>query len=158
MGLDVAYVALDAPTKVERVVSTRFNEWDPALSPDGRWVAYATNETGRNEVIVTDFPSASQRWPASRSGGEVPSWRADGRELYFVGPGGLNASPVFERAGTLDIGVPEVLPIPVEPNRWGNRLRVTSFDGRRFLVLRFLPEEAPEPLRLVRGWRQLLER
>ena len=71
-GFDLAYVALAEPSKIVRITTSPFDEISPALSPDGRWIAYSSNETGTFEVFVSDFPAATRRWQVSRSGGSLP--------------------------------------------------------------------------------------
>ena len=66
------------------VVSDRFNEWYPAVSRDGRWLAYVSNETGRDEVFVRPFPNVNTgKWQISNEGGVEPVWAHNGRELFF---------------------------------------------------------------------------
>jgi Tol biopolymer transport system component len=154
-GFDVAFVRLGEAAKVEKIVSTPFDEASPTVSPDGRWLAFQSNETGNLEVYVTDFPSGTRKWQVSRGGGRRPSWRDDGRELYFVGSDRLGAvavagGPLFENS-------------PPQPLPFGDAAvtgpvgGVPSPDGKRFLIRRYASEEAPEPLRLVRSWRALLD-
>ena len=76
------------------VANTPFEEITGEFSPDGRWVAYETNESGRFEIVVQPFPNPTGKWQVSTSGGMRPRWRADGRELYFVAlDGKLMAAP-----------------------------------------------------------------
>ena len=63
-----------------------FNEDDARCSPDGRWLAYSSDETGRREIYVTSFPKPGARWPVSTSGGTQPRWRRDGTELFYLAP------------------------------------------------------------------------
>ena len=64
-----------------------FDQTAAQFSPDGRWVAYASNESGRDEIYVRPFPSSAQSvWQISQNGGNQPRWRADGRELFFITP------------------------------------------------------------------------
>ena len=155
-GFDVAYLAVADPSKIVRVTTSRFDEVDPALSPNGRWIAYSSNETGRNEIFVSDFPTAARKWQVSRSGGEVPTWRSDSSELYFTGPEGVTAVSVSERTGALDFGAPERLPFSRDAFRLFFGVR--SPDGKRFLVERFDSEAFTEPIRLIRSWRKLVEK
>ncbi len=70
----------------EPLFQTPLSENWAAFSPDGRWIAYSSTDTGRAEVYVTPFPVTGQRWQASSGGGSAARWRDDGRELYFVSP------------------------------------------------------------------------
>ncbi len=101
-GFDVAYVAVADPSKITRFTTSRFDEQAAALSPDGRWIAYESYETRRAEVFVCDFPKGARKWQASSSGGGRPTWRSDGRELYFTGPEGAMAASVTRELARLD--------------------------------------------------------
>jgi Tol biopolymer transport system component len=155
-GFDVVYLPTSEPSQPVRFTTSRFSERDPALSPDGRWIAYQSNETGRDEVFASDFPKGSRRWQVSTSGGTSPVWRSDGRELYFPGPDGAMAVAVSERGAALEFGPPEHLPFPTDALALD--LGVRSPDGKRFLVVRYTSEDFVEPIRLLRNWRLLLER
>ena len=67
------------------------------VSPDGKWLAYASGQTGRGEVYVTPFPTGDGKWLVSSNGGSQPRWRADGRELFYLtsGTGTHNIKPVY---------------------------------------------------------------
>ena len=58
------------------------------FSPDGRWIAYASNEPGNLEIYVASFPEVNGKWQVSTAGGQEPRWRHDGKELFFVSPEG----------------------------------------------------------------------
>lgn len=68
--------------KATRFPGTPFNEMPTSLSPDGRWIAYRTNETGRNEIYIQSFPASGRKWQISLNGGSRPLWRPDGQELF----------------------------------------------------------------------------
>jgi Tol biopolymer transport system component len=83
---DVLALPLDRGTgKPRPVLQTQFTEIQPALSPDGRWLAYTSNESGRTEVYVQRYPAPGPKIRISIDGGQSPAWRADGRELFFRG-------------------------------------------------------------------------
>ena len=91
------------------------------LSPDGRWIAYATNRMGRFEVEVRTFPTTGPAHPVSTQGGGYPRWRADGRELYFVSATSRIMAVAFAPETPPTIGKPEELfevQVPVHPNRF----------------------------------------
>jgi dipeptidyl aminopeptidase/acylaminoacyl peptidase len=76
-------------------LQTQFNETRGQFSPDGRWVAYASDESGKFEVYVQPFPASGGKWQISASGGDLPRWRKDGKELYYIAADGkLTAVPV----------------------------------------------------------------
>ena len=76
------------------------------FSPDGRWVAFETNESGRIEVVVQSFPEPFGRWPVSTRGGMWPRWSADGKELYFVVDGKMMASTIHASGSSFEAGTP----------------------------------------------------
>jgi len=89
-GYDLWTVALDLsdpdhpkPDRPELFLHTPSNERYPAVSPDGRWIAYQSDESGRNEVDVRPFPGPGGKWQISNAGGQLPVWSHDGRELFF---------------------------------------------------------------------------
>jgi eukaryotic-like serine/threonine-protein kinase len=81
-------------TTLAPLLATRANETEPALSPDGRWLAYVSDETGRAEVYVQPYPKLDGRWPISTTGGREPVWSRDGRRLYYRAGGKLMAVEV----------------------------------------------------------------
>jgi len=87
--LDVWALPLSGERKPMPIVQTPFNESDAHLSPDGRWIAYVSDESGRDDVFVRSFPAADAKWMISANGGTRPRWRADGRELFFVSRDGM---------------------------------------------------------------------
>jgi Tol biopolymer transport system component len=93
---DIVGLRTTGDTTPVSLVSSGFTELHPALSPDGRWLAYTSNESGINEVYVRPFPATDGgRWQVSNAGGVMPVWAPNGRELYFVnGTVQLAAAPV----------------------------------------------------------------
>jgi hypothetical protein len=69
--------------KAQPLIATNYNETHGQISPDGQWIAYTSNLTGRNEVYVQPFPSGSGHWQVSFHGGDWPRWRADSKELFY---------------------------------------------------------------------------
>jgi len=80
---DIWLLPLTGERKPRPIVKTRFAETNAEVSPDGRWLAYASDESGRVEVYVQGFPEGGDRIQVSIDGGEWPRWSADGRELFF---------------------------------------------------------------------------
>ena len=86
---DIVMVTIGPPAVTRPLLNTEFTEGGPAVSPDGRWLAYNSNESGRNEVYVRPFPDVTQgRWQVSTEGGAEPRWSRDGDQLFFISGGG----------------------------------------------------------------------
>jgi Tol biopolymer transport system component len=99
-GFDILAVDLaDSASEARTVLQAPFNETAPALSPDGRLLAYVSDETGRNEVYLRSYPSGEGRWAVSIDGGSEPVWRRDGRELFFRNGTGLYAVTIESSGG-----------------------------------------------------------
>jgi len=84
-GFDIWVLPLFGDRKPFPYLQTEFNEHSPKLSPDGHWLAYASNETKRDEVYVQTFPTPGGKWQISTDGGSRPVWSRDGKELFFIG-------------------------------------------------------------------------
>jgi serine/threonine-protein kinase len=82
-GFDLFSVALDNPGTPEPILVTPFDEGSPMISPDGRWLAYVSNESGRNEIYLRRFPGGDARWQVSVDGGTEPMWHPSGSELFY---------------------------------------------------------------------------
>ena len=123
-----------------------------ALSPDGRWMAYASDESGNFEVYVVSFPVPTSRQLVSRSGGATPRWRADGKELFFMGGTHMMAVPVTPGAN-LVLGEPTPLfPLAGFRQHPGRAAYDVAADGRRFLMLRSLTSAADSDLVYVQNF------
>ena len=101
--------AADGSGKVETYLKTPATEWFPSISPDGRWIAYSSNESGRFEIYVQSFPSPGAKYQVTTGGGNYPHWAGTGRELFYVTiEGALAAVPVVP-GETLEFGASQVL-------------------------------------------------
>jgi serine/threonine protein kinase/Tol biopolymer transport system component len=122
------------------------------LSPDSHWLAYSSTESGREEIYVTHFPSGSGRWQVSQDGGTFPAWRADGRELYFLGFDGMfHVARVGSAGGEFSVEkVDSLFPTGNFTSPVGNAFDVTP-DGQRF-IFATLPKSTPTPLVMVTNW------
>ena len=138
-------------------VATPVPEAWPAFSPDGRWVAYESNDLGSREIYVRPYPELVPRIKVSTEGGFTPAWNPNGRELFYTSGGQIWVVPV-ETEPEFVAGRPEPL---VEPgflaSPWENFFQVSP-DGQRFLLVK-PKEEEQEPLRLVYvpNWHEELE-
>ena len=141
--------------------SSKFTEAQGQVSPDGRWIAYASDESGRFEIYVTQFPQRRGRWQISTAGGSQPWWRGDGKELFYLSPEQTVMSVAVVRA---DDAFEAAVPTPlfranfpaVVPAFWGNYC-VTA-DGQRFLVSELRPEAAATPINVVLNWTAALKK
>lgn len=126
-----------------------------AFSPDGKWVAYASNESGKWEVYVTSFPEAKGKWQVSNAGGEEPRWRADGKELFYrAADAKLMAVPV-QTGQAFNAGVPAVLfqTNPKETVATSEQfLYDVAPDGQKILVNTTLKNVAAEPMTVILHW------
>ncbi len=103
-GIDITVLRLDQPGDPEPFVATPFSDRDPAFSPDGRWVAYSSDESGIAEVYVRPFPAAGGRWQVSDGGGRFPTWSAGGRELFYRTDEGVMVAAVETAGDTFRVG------------------------------------------------------
>lgn len=138
------------------IANTPFLEDLGQFSPDGRWVAYQTDESGRSEVVVTPFGAAGGRSQISTAGATQPRWSADGNELYYVAPGGmLMAAPIRATSERIGAGAPvSLFQTQMTAGDTGWQYAVAR-DGR-FLVLEPADqaEAAPNtPITLILNWK-----
>jgi Tol biopolymer transport system component len=129
-------------------LKTAFNERAPRFSPDGRFVAYTSDESGRPVVYVRDFPTATHRWQISENGGAAPRWRRDGKELYYLETPRLRimAVPVTRRPDFAP-GAPQPL---FEAAQFAGY--DVSTDGKKFVVLGRPAGESPLAIHIVHNW------
>jgi Tol biopolymer transport system component len=137
-GWDLFTVAADGSSPPQRLLQTPANETAMSLSPDGRFVAYASDESGRMEIYLSRFPEMSGRMPVSAGGGLRPSWRADGREIYFVGPGNRLMAAAVAVGASPAVGAASPL---FEAPLFGG-LYAPAGNGSRFLIA--LPAPSPD--------------
>jgi eukaryotic-like serine/threonine-protein kinase len=151
-GGDLWTMSMAGDRTPKAYVNSKSSELYGTFSPDGRWVAYQSNASGRSEIVVRPFPSKEPAQPVSRDGGANPRWRADGKELFFLSPEGTMMAVGFDATK----GVPEGVPRALFPTqlRGGSRPYAVAKNGDRFL----LPIFADAPLRAVIDWRALLNR
>jgi Tol biopolymer transport system component len=135
---------------------TQFAEQSAMLSPDGHYLVFQSNESGRPEIYVQEFPQAKSKWQVSADGGREPYWRGDGREIFYRAPNAdIMAVPV-EKAATFVAGTPKALFRPRFPSVIARGLYRPTADGQRFLVLSALGREALAPATVILNWTSAL--
>jgi Tol biopolymer transport system component/predicted Ser/Thr protein kinase len=144
--------------KTEPFLVTPFDETNGRLSPDGKWIAYSSNESGRYEIYVQAFPATGVKSLVSSNSGTHPVWRGDGRELFYVAADGrlMTVEVKVESGGLSFSAARELFRIPVRLGVHIYDYDVTA-DGQRFIVLAPAVEGAPEPLSVLINWHSALE-
>jgi serine/threonine protein kinase len=135
------------------LLKENFDQGEAHFSPDGRWLAYVSEETGGHEIYLAPFPSLAGKWQVSAAGGNQPRWRKDGREIYYVAPDGKMMAAGVEFSGdNAKVGAPVALfqTRIVNVSHVYTQYDVTG-DGQRFLInSRFDP--GAEPIFVYSGW------
>ena len=142
--------------KPESIFHTDFESDEPHVSPDGRWIAYASNESGQWEIYIAAFPSFNNRRQASNAGGMAPVWRADGKELFYLAPDGKLMSVSFKGGAQPETSVPvELFQTRLRADHRYNQYTVTG-DGQRFLMYEPV-DDNDQPYYVVMNWMSLLK-
>jgi Tol biopolymer transport system component len=160
-GFDIWVLRMGGPSagsgqvrKAEPFLRTRFDETSPKFSPDGRWLAYVSDESGRNEVYVQPYPGPGGKWQISTEGGKEPVWNPNGRELFYRSGDKMMAVDIATQP-SFAAGKPRMLfegpydPPPVPIANYD-----VSPDGQRFLMLKSTEQaqSAPTQINLVLNW------
>jgi serine/threonine protein kinase len=142
------------------IANTDFEEREGQFSPDGRWVAYQSNESGRPEIYVQPFPNPTGKWRVSTSGGSQVRWRRDGKELFYISlDEKLTTVPISTAANgnAIDIGTASALfavHLNLGPVSAIQRQQyVVSADGQRFLVNSPIENQVTNPITMILNWR-----
>jgi hypothetical protein len=155
---DLWVLPLFGDRKPSLFASTPFRETQAVFDSNGRWIAYVSLESGRNEVYVAPFPGPGEKVRVSTAGGWQPRWRRDGQELFFLGPQGqLMAATVNGRDATFQVGAIHPL-FPVRPRAGQGYAYDVSTDGQQVLVNTVLEDAAPAPITLIVNWPALLKK
>ena len=138
-------------------LATQFDESRAVFSPDGRWVAYQSDESGKTEVYVSTFPAGGGKWQVSQGGGAEPRWGREGRELYYRAPvGKMMAASITEKGSAVEIGTPrELFELTTATGSFVGYS--VAPDGKQFLMVE-TAQGASEPLTLVTNWTAGLEK
>ena len=151
-GWDIAI--LDVATGKSRVfLETPFNELAPAISSDGRWIAYSSNESGQNEIYVQSLGNSGGKWQISTDGGARPRWTRGDRELVFQSPDDKLMAVDVKIVPEFTASVPRLLFDPKLRQANGMHYDISP-DGQRFLVNRAIEQPVVTPVTLVQNWTQ----
>jgi Tol biopolymer transport system component len=157
-GLNIWILPLFGDKKPFPLVQSQFNLLTPAFSPDGKWLAYSSDESGKREVFVVSFPQGGGKWQVSSGGGSQPRWRADGKGLFYISEDNkLMSVEIQEQGASLAIGKTQTLFQSNAFTGTGASYDVTS-DGRKFIVASPLAPTSTTPLTLVTNWSAALKK
>jgi Tol biopolymer transport system component len=137
------------------IANTKFEEVNGQFSPDVRWVAYQTTESGQFQIVVQAFPIPTLKKQVSINGGSQPRWRADGKELYFIAPDGKMMAASFTSSGTSVAAATPVALFATSLVTVGGNLKqeyVVSRDGR-FLLNEQKDLSTNNPITLILNWK-----
>lgn len=157
-GWDVSAIGMSGPEagKAKPLVSTNANEFFPSFSPDGRWIAYVSDESGQDEVYVRPFTGPEGKWQVSTGGGTEAWWSPLGDEIFYLSQSQRMMAVSVDTKNGFSYGAPQIL---FQARLWANtttRARwVPAPDGKHFLLLE--PENTARPMTLVQHWPQVLE-
>ena len=153
-GFDILLLPMEGDQTPEAIVRTPANEFEPTLSPDGRWLAYVSDETGEHQIYVVPFPGPGGRMTVSTDGGHEPVWHPDGSALFYLNGDAMMTVPLSSGADLLEDGprvlfrldrVTEVMP--------HGRNYDISPDRERFVWTRFVePPVEVTQLQIVLNW------
>jgi len=164
---DLWALPLTGDRKPFPVVQTPSDEAAGQFSPDGRWLVYQSNESGRSEIYVRTFPESGGRWQVSTAGGTQPRWRYDGRELFYVGADGrLMAAPLTAggKGQAPEFGAPEPLFATrlatggnIFSSGYASRAQYAVANDGRFLMNISVDDAGTLPITIVLNWDRALK-
>jgi hypothetical protein len=144
-------------TKWKPLLDEKYNESQPQISPNGKWMAYCSDESGQSEIYVRPFPEVNAgKWPVSASGGDSPLWSRDGRELFYRSGDAAMVVPVTSDQ-TFSFGTPRALFRGTYPPLWN-----ISKDAKRFLMMKGVgpsgsAASGPRRINIVVNWLEELK-
>ncbi len=157
-GWDIWALPLFGERKPFAVVESEFNKETPAFSPDGKFLAYTSDESGSWEVYIVPFPRGEGKWQVSSNGGRQPRWRGDGRELFYLSSQHkLMATAIQEKGSSLEVGSPHLL---FQGNFSPSVFRICDVtgDGNKFIFVTQPAETDARAITLIANWTALAAR
>ena len=156
LGSPDIYVWSADEKKAKPWLATPFIEQCAQLSPDAKWIAYESDESGRTEIYVRSFPGSDEKWRISSDGGTMPAWRGDGGELYYISADRKMMAVPIATNPSFRAGVPVALfdaPVRAHPTR---QYDVTP-DGKHFMLNRLVDNGPSEPVTVIQNWQTKLK-
>ncbi|MEE8367224.1 MAG: protein kinase [Thermoanaerobaculia bacterium] len=151
-GFDVWVLSLEDGKEPKPFVNTPFVELDSRFSPNGRWVAYSSNESGQFEVYVQEYPGPGGKWQISTAGGREPVWGPNGKELFYRSSQQSLMRVEVDIGEVFEAGIPQPLfSLRLRPVTTRNHY-LLSRDGERFLLLSTLSGDSTPPTTVVLNW------
>jgi dipeptidyl aminopeptidase/acylaminoacyl peptidase len=139
------------------IVQTQFANAQGRLSPDGRWIAYTSDESGRAEIFVQSFPPTGAKFQISTMGGVEAQWRGDGRELFFLSGTKLFVADVQATGSSFEAGAPrQLFDVPAVTGVLRRNRYLVTRDGQRFLVVTTEQKTDSTPFTVVLNWQAAL--
>ena len=143
--------------KVTQVLVTQFNEWFCAISPNGRWIAYESDESGQSEVYIQDYPERKKNpIRVSTSGGAFPKWSHNGKEIFYRDYDALMARTIGSD-GSITSEPRRLFDSIIDYESTYNSYDI-SFDDKKFLIIRQDPDSVPNQLNVILNWTEELQR
>ena len=156
--LDIWVLPLSGERQPRPLLTSPVDEWLGQLSPDGKWMAYTSNESGRYEVYVQSFPPSGAKWQVSLHGGLHPRWRPDGKELFYVGTNQKLTAVAVDLTSQFSQGATqELFDLSIQNIFTVRAPYVVSRDGQRFLLADTRTDAIP-PVHVVLHWASRLRR
>jgi Tol biopolymer transport system component len=158
-GFDIYYLDLKGEHKLVPLLNSSYQEFDARLSPDGKWLAYTSNETGRVEIFVTPFPNVGSEWQVSNGGvtvrdtQNIMDWSPDGKNLRYEQEEKIYDVQIRNSGDKLEFSAPrELMSLP------GDAIVLSIMpDGKRTLIARSTGDRSPVPMKLVLNWHHLVQ-
>jgi Tol biopolymer transport system component len=159
-GWDIWALPMDGPRQPISVVQTTYDERNAEFSPDGRWVAYQSDESGQSEIYVQPFPGPGRKERISTNGGEQVRWSSDGKELFYIGvddrlmsvPVRIHPDKRLEAGTAVPLFTTNVSTAEQQLTRLARQQYMVSRDGKRFLTYLFVEQLSNSPITVILNW------
>lgn len=153
---DIVIMPLSGDHKLTPFMQTQFNERAARFSPDDKWMAFSSDESGRYEIYLAPFPNGGRKWQVSNAGGGTPLWSRDGKEIYFIARDNtIMAATIAMVNGEPRIGIPAPL-FKAHPRNFDFGVYDVTRDGR--FLISSAPDESTAPLTLISNWPALVKK